>query len=94
MVDFGNKLKTLREKKGLSQKQLGLQLGLTKSTISAYENGLRKPSYDVLIVIADIFNVTTDYLLGVKSKGNTIDLSGLSDSQAATVKAVVDSMRE
>lgn len=94
MVDFGNKLKTLRDKKGLSQKQLGIQLGLTKSTISAYENGLRKPSYDVLVVLADIFNVTTDYLLGVKPKGNTIDLSGLSDSQITTVKAVVDSMRE
>ena len=46
MVDFGNTLKTLRINNNLTQSQLAGQLGLTKSVISAYETGLRMPSYD------------------------------------------------
>lgn len=67
LVNFGNRLKTLRIKK-LTQQQLADLLGLTKSVISAYENGLRYPAYDVLIKIARIFKVSTDFLLGVEIK--------------------------
>ena len=48
MVDFGNTLKTLRLQNKFTQAELAKKLGLTKSVISAYENGLRLPSYDVL----------------------------------------------
>ena len=68
MVDFGNRLKILRLRENMSQAQLAQKLDLTKSVISAYETGIRLPSYDVLIHIAKIFNVTTDYLLGVEKK--------------------------
>ena len=60
-MNFGNRLKTLRIKKKLTQQQLADLLGLTKSVISAYENGLRYPAYDVLIKIARIFKVSTDF---------------------------------
>ena len=49
MVDFGNALKTLRLREDMTQAQLAQKLSLTKSVISAYETGLRLPSYDVLI---------------------------------------------
>lgn len=65
MVDFGNNLKTLRLKKNWTQAQLAQKLGITESVISAYETGIRLPSYDILIHIAKIFNVSTDYLLGL-----------------------------
>ena len=68
MVDFGNILKTLRLRENLTQAQLAQKLGLTKSVISAYETGLRLPSYDILIHIAKIFSVSTDYLLGLENK--------------------------
>ena len=68
MVDFGNTLKTLRLHEEMTQAQLSQKLGLTKSVISAYETGLRLPSYDVVIHIAQIFKVSTDYLLGVEQK--------------------------
>ena len=64
MINFGNKLKLLRLQDNMTQEQLAQKLNLTKSVISAYETGLRLPSYDVLIRIAKIFNVSTDYLLG------------------------------
>lgn len=56
MVDFGNTLKSLRLRKKYTQSQLAQKLGLTKSVISAYETGLRLPSYDVLInIIHQVF---------------------------------------
>ena len=75
MVDFGNTLKTLRLREDMTQAQLAQKLGLTKSVISAYETGLRLPSYDVLIHVSKIFKVSTDYLLGVESQ-HDLDLSG------------------
>lgn len=92
MVDFGNKLKTLRIKENMTQAQLAQKLGLTKSVISAYETGLRLPSYDVLIHIAKIYNVSTDYLLGIEKK-QTIDLSGLSSEEIDALLGLIKAMK-
>lgn len=92
MVDFGNTLKTLRINNNLTQSQLAGQLGLTKSVISAYETGLRMPSYDVLIQIAKKFKVTTDYLLGIENR-REIDLSGLSDEEVAALLNLIKAMK-
>ena len=93
MVDFGNRLKTLRLKKNMTQEQLARKLGLTKSVISAYETELRQPSYDVLIHIAKIYNVTTDYLLGIERK-DKIDLSGLSPEESDAIYNLIKVMRK
>lgn len=92
MVNFGNRLKTLRIKKKLTQQQLADLLGLTKSVISAYENGLRYPAYDVLIKISRIFKVSTDFLLGVEIK-REIDTSGLTDEQVEALIVLIDTIR-
>ena len=92
MVDFGNTLKTLRVKKNMTQAQLAQKLGLTKSVISAYETGLRLPSYDVLIHISKIFNVSTDYLLGLERK-QELDLSGLSDDEITALMNLIKAMK-
>ena len=91
-MDFGNRLKTLRIKKKLTQHQLADLLGLTKSVISAYENGLRYPAYDVLIKISRIFKVSTDFLLGVEIK-REIDTSGLTDEQVEALIVLIDTIR-
>lgn len=92
LVNFENRLKTLRIKKKLTQQQLADLLGLTKSVISAYENGLRYPAYDVLIKIARIFKVSTDFLLGVEIK-REIDTSGLTDEQVEALIVLIDTIR-
>lgn len=92
LVNFGNRLKTLRIKKKLTQQQLADLLGLTKSVISAYENGLSYPAYDVLIKIARIFKVSTDFLLGVEIK-REIDTSGLTDEQVEALIVLIDTIR-
>ena len=57
------RLKMLREKKGISQLKLALDLGLNQNSISRYESGVREADYKTLIKIADYFNVSIDYLL-------------------------------
>lgn len=92
MVDFGERLKTLRQSKGLTQQQLSDKLGLTKSVISAYETNMRLPSYDVLKHIAAIFGVTTDYLLGM-NRVKVIDTSLLSESDYLMVVGLVNRLK-
>ena len=92
MIDFGNTLKTLRLKRSMTQAQLAQKLGLTKSVISAYETGLRLPSYDVLIHIAKIYNVSTDYLLGLENR-HEIDISGLSQEEIDALHNLIKAMK-
>lgn len=65
MSEFPNRLKLLRCEKKWTQKQLAEMLDYGYTAISNYESGTNKPSYKDLIKIANIFNVSTDYLLGI-----------------------------
>ena len=93
MINFGNKLKLLRLQDNMTQEQLAQKLNLTKWVISAYETGLRLPSYDVLIRIAKIFNVSTDYLLGLEHK-QEVDLSGLSQEEINALLNLIKAMKQ
>lgn len=57
------RLKYLREKKGLSQLRLAIELNMNQNSISRYETGSREADYATLIQLADYFNVSIDYLL-------------------------------
>lgn len=57
------RLKTIRESKHISQIKLAMELNMNQNTISRYENGEREPGIAELILIADYFNVSIDYLL-------------------------------
>ena len=89
---LGERLKALRTSKKMSQKELAERIGIAKSVISFYESGDRFPSYDVLIKIARIFNVTTDYLLDVERE-RTVNVSGLSEEDIAAVTTVLDALK-
>ena len=69
-MEFKDRLKELRKRRGLSQVTLAEKLGLSKSTIGAYETGDISPSLEALNLIADFFNVDINYLLG-KEDGST-----------------------
>lgn len=60
---FGNKIKELRLKKGLTQQQMANAIGTVQTTYSGWEKDKREPSYDVLKQIANYLNVPIDYLL-------------------------------
>ena len=61
---FGENLKTLRLCENLSQTKLGEELGVCNQTVSFWELGKREPDLDMLLKIAEFFEVSTDYLLG------------------------------
>ena len=90
---LGSRLKQLRTSKNLRLDQLGNLLGANKTAIHYYENDMRQPTYDTLIRLASIFNVTTDYLLGCE-KERTIDVSGLTTNEVAMIRMLVESMAQ
>lgn len=92
MVDFGSTLKSLRLRSDLTQEQLAQKLCLTKSVISAYETGLRMPSYEVLIELSRLFKVSTDFLLGLERK-QEIDLSGLTQDEIDALLNLIHAMK-
>lgn len=65
------RLKELRKKKGLSQQRLAMELNVNQNTISRYETGEREADYKTLIMLADYFDVSIDYLLGRTDKKET-----------------------
>lgn len=60
---FGKRLKELRENQGITQADLAASLNVSRQSISGYENDAVEPSLDIIVKIADIFNVSLDYLL-------------------------------
>lgn len=91
-MEFYNKLKELRTNAGMTQQQLGAQIGVTKSVISYYELQERMPSPEILIKLAAVFHVSADYLLGIE-KSSVIDVSGLKDEDISMLKQMVVYMR-
>ena len=65
-VMLGKRLKELREERGLTQKQLSEALGLNSVTYLHYEKEQREPPLALLVEFAKFFEVSTDYLLGLK----------------------------
>ena len=59
-----NRIKEIRQKRGITQAELAKQIGVAQNTLSYWENGKRECDFDMLIRIADIFGVSVDYLLG------------------------------
>jgi transcriptional regulator with XRE-family HTH domain len=66
-MNFGRILKKMREDKGLSQNQLAKLADLTSSAISQFESNLRKPSFEALISLSKVLDISCDYLLGIKN---------------------------
>lgn len=69
---FKEALKYLRKKNGVTQTELGEYLGVVQSAVGNWERGRNIPSYELLVKIADYFNVSTDYLIGRTSDRQVI----------------------
>lgn len=93
MVNFGNVLKELRMNAGMTQTELAKRLGITKSVVSYYELQERTPSPDVLIRLAGIFHITTDYLLGIDNR-KMIDVSDLTDDDIKLLLITIETLRK
>ncbi len=65
-MNLGKRLKELRKSYGLTQEKLADALGISRVNYTRYETDKARPDYETLILLADFFDVTTDYLLGRK----------------------------
>ncbi|MCL2798182.1 MAG: helix-turn-helix domain-containing protein [Firmicutes bacterium] len=88
----GDKIKELRTAYGISQVVLAEKVSVSKQCVSNWENGYILPSIDMLIKLAKLFSVSTDYLLELADK-RTLDITGLTDSQIARIQGVIDDIR-
>ena len=93
MVDLGKRLKDLRMEHGLTQQQVADRVWVSKAMVSSYELSSRAPSYNVLIKLAKLFGVSTDYLLGVESGKHTVDVSMLSSKQIKLILDLIEEMK-
>ena len=62
---FGERLRELRQKAGLQQNELGVKIGLSSNGIGMMERGNRGTTIEKLVLLAEFFHVSTDYLLGI-----------------------------
>lgn len=92
MVEFGQRLRTLRKQKNLTQKQLAELIGVKNSIISFYEVGDRFPSPEIIMKLSAVLGTSTDYLLGVEKK-RCIDITGLDDEDEKAVRMMVSLLR-
>ncbi len=89
----GEKIRELREKLGLTQRQLAERIGIGKSTLAMYETKDRMPSPVVLIKLASCFHVSTDYLLGIDGV-KRVDMSGLTEKDVEYIEGLIELLRE
>ncbi|QEK11653.1 helix-turn-helix transcriptional regulator [Crassaminicella thermophila] len=73
---FGSRLKHLRSKKKITQQELAELLNVSPSTIGMYEQGRRDPDTNTIKFLANYFNVSTDYLLGIVDDPDVIRVTG------------------
>lgn len=93
LFSLADRLRTLREMRGVTQAELGRQLGLTRSSVNGWEAGIAVPSTSMIIELAKIFHVTTDYLLGMNN-GNVLQANLLTEKEIATIAALIECMEE
>lgn len=91
IIELGERLRNLRIEKHLRQDQVARLVNVEKSSISMYETGMRQPSYATFVRLADVFNVSTDYLLG-RRNDRQLDLSGLTAAEGTMISELVASM--
>lgn len=67
-IKFGKRIREVRENAGYNQKEFGSLLNIKQSTLSAYETDRMQPTISALVKIAEMFNVSLDWLCGIEKK--------------------------
>lgn len=87
------RIKTLRENAKMTQAELARKLGITRSSVNAWEMGISVPSTQYLVELAELFQVSTDYLLGIKRTAS-LDMEGLTEDDIAIVHQLVNHLKQ
>lgn len=90
---IAERIKMLRTTKSISQSDLSKKLGITRSSVNAWELGISTPSTAYLVELAELFHVSTDYLLGLQQNA-TLDVSGLDEEQVRLLYELAEHFRK
>ena len=90
-IGIGEQLVRLRKERGLSSEEAAGQLGISESSLERYEKDAASPSYELLINMAKLLNVSTEQLLGINT-GRVLNIDGLSDENKRVVREIVKNM--
>ena len=92
---LSKKLTLLRQQNKLSQSEVARRIGISSSTVSAYEADQISPSLETLVKLANLFHVSTDYLLGVDYPRDkaVLDTSGLNKQQLTVLQDLINIMK-
>ena len=93
LYNLNENIKKLRLAHGYNQVAFGNLLGVTKQCVSNWENDNVLPSIEMLVKMADVFCVSTDFLLG-RAEDNVIDVSGLTLEQRAHIALIIADLKE
>lgn len=74
-MELQDRIKILRDEKGMTQKELSVHLNVDRATISGYETKGKHPDLEKLVKIAKIFDVSLDYLINGNESNNTLDFT-------------------
>lgn len=85
---IADKIKALRISNKWTQSKLAKELGITRSSVNAWEMGISVPSTTYIVELAQIFHVSTDYLLGLK-QNVSLDISELNEEEIKIVSELV-----
>ena len=89
---IADKIKDLREIRGMTQAALAKKLGITRSGVNAWEMGISVPSTQYVVALASVFEVSTDYLLGVNGTA-TLSIKGLTDKDVLLVSELIEHLK-
>ena len=85
---IADRIKSLRENQNKTQSELEKQLGITRSSVNAWEMGVSVPSTQYVVELVHIFKVSTDYLLGVDTT-SSISVAGLSEKDVEIINTLI-----
>lgn len=89
---LNQRIRLLRQARNMSQVNLAKRVGVTKQSVSNWENDNIQPSIEMLMKLAEVFSVSTDYLLG-RDSGEALDVSGLPEDVVAHLRQLVEDLR-
>ncbi|MCI8679324.1 MAG: helix-turn-helix transcriptional regulator [Oscillospiraceae bacterium] len=89
---LAERIKTLREQAGMSQEKLAKRLGITRSSVNAWEMGISTPSTQYIAELAGLFRVSADYLLGLNETA-TVSIAGLTEADVGLVCHLISHLR-
>lgn len=92
-MTLNENIRELRVARNLSQVDLAKALGVTKQSVSNWENNNIQPSIDMLVHLARFFSVSTDCLLGLNQR-KYLEITGLTDRQLAHIVAIIKDLQK